>query len=100
MPSNTEKAASAKALSDRGRHYDRLHHRKRLAWLSGPSPLWADGTPLTGHEQIYLTEGSRSAINMIELHGMSDNSVDITDHVYLAELDAYEAASNTMKAAA
>lgn len=93
MRSNAEKAAAAKALHDRQRHYDRLHHRDRLKWLSEPSPKWGDGTPVAKHEQVQMTQASHEQLGLIEQHGMSDNSVDLSNGDYLVYLDAGKKAS-------
>jgi len=42
-PTSEQKALSAKALNDRQRNYDRLHHQMRVQWLSAAKPMYADG---------------------------------------------------------
>lgn len=80
---------SAQALQARQRHYDRLHHLARLAWMDDPTATWGDGSPVTPVERRFLTEGSQFCLTYITQHGMSTNSVDLHDADYLAELDQF-----------
>jgi hypothetical protein len=80
---------SAKEQHDRQRHYDRLHHLSRLAWLSQPAPSYSCGTPVSGCDVLKLSNGSKDCLALIEQHGMSTNSVGLDDVAYLAELDAF-----------
>lgn len=74
---------SAKALNERQRHYDRLHHIKRLADLSGHQ---VQGLP--AHMREILTDLSKVCLKQIDEHGMSTSSVDLSDVEYLQELDS------------
>lgn len=76
-----------RADQQRQRHYDRLHHQDRLQWLSGPSPMWADGTPVGKHEQAQMVNASREQLHLIDEHRMAVNDVDLDDRRYLAYLD-------------
>ena len=71
-------------LHQQQRHYDRLHHEKRLADLAlGQFKL------LGRHECLELEAGSRECLRLICEHAMSTNSVDLQDCSYMAELDAF-----------
>lgn len=82
---------SAKALHERQRHYDRLHHLMRLEWLRKPIPTYSDGRTVPKHEVLTLKQGSEECIRRITEHGLSTNSVSLDDADYLAELDAFAA---------
>lgn len=91
--------ASAKALQDRQRHYDELHHLMRIEWLQGGKPRNAEGTSMPKHEALKLLNGSKECLCLIQQHGMSTNSVDLGDAEYLSKLDAFAAAQQTLEAA-
>lgn len=69
------------------RHYDRLHHEKRLADLAA-----GQFTHFGKHERLVLETGSKECLRLIIEHGMSTNSVDVRDAEYLADLDSFETA--------
>lgn len=50
-----QRAADVKRLS-------RLHHLRRLAWLSGPSPAWSCGTPVAPSDVQSLSRQSKLAL--------------------------------------
>lgn len=71
-------------LHERQRHYDRLHHEKRLADLdSGTAKHFSN------HERLFLRNGSIECLRLIRDHGMSTNSVDLNDAEYMAELESF-----------
>lgn len=74
-------------LQQQQRHYDRLHHEKRLADLAS-----GQFNHFGRHERLMLETGSKECLRLIREHGMSTNSVDIHDAEYLADLDAFETA--------
>lgn len=74
--SNSEKAAAAKALADRQRRYDLLHHENRIAFLKPE-----------GHEIRALIRDSERIVADPDQY--LTRSVDLTDSEYLAELDAF-----------
>ncbi|HHK0379456.1 TPA: hypothetical protein ACQQJB_003630 [Pseudomonas aeruginosa] len=87
MTKNTaagQPGTSNTSLQQRQRHYDRLHHQKRLQNLDGE---W--GASMPKHDALTLRNGSEAALQQINEHGMSCNSVDLNDSAYLAELDAF-----------
>lgn len=89
MTKNTtvcQSGASNTSLQQRQRHYDRLHHLKRLQDLEGE---W--GASMPKHDALSLRNGSEAALKQINEHRMSCNSVDLSDSAYLAELDAFAA---------
>lgn len=71
-------------LHQQQRHYDRLHHEKRLADLAS-----GQFNQLGKHERLVLETGSRECLRLICEHGMSTNSVGLSNSKYLAELDAF-----------
>lgn len=71
-------------LHQQQRHYDRLHHEKRLADLASGQFIH-----FGKHERLVLETGSRECLRLICEHGMTTNSVDLTSPGYLAELDAF-----------
>lgn len=79
----------AQALHAKQRHYDRLHHMKRLTWLEADSPVWGCGAPVEKHVQTEFIASSKQCLQQIEL-GMSTNSVCLGNADYLNELDAYQ----------
>lgn len=79
-------ATATKTLHERQRHYDKLHHEKRLQDLDGE---W--GASMSKHEVLRLRNGSEQALQLINAHGMSCNSVDLSDTDYLADLDRFAA---------
>lgn len=82
MKAHSAPIASAAALNDRQRHYDLLHHRKRLADLEAKTrPSWLDRV-LMRQSREYIGNPS-----------MSCNAVDLADTVYLAQLDAFARAT-------
>ncbi|EMM5100302.1 hypothetical protein ACK249_003648 [Pseudomonas aeruginosa] len=81
-----QSGTSTLSLHQRQRHYDRLHHEKRLQDLVG---AW--GASMPKHEALALRNGSEAALKQINEHGMSCNSVDLNDAASLAELDAFAA---------
>ncbi|MBU9643739.1 hypothetical protein KTF36_17965 [Burkholderia gladioli] len=82
---------SAKALHERQRHYDELHHLMRMEWLSDERPRYADGVPMPKHEAKTLRNLSTECLRLIQQHGMRTNSVDLDDTEYIRELDAFAA---------
>lgn len=82
MKAHSTPLASAPSLNARQRHYDVLHHRKRIAELGAkPNPTWFDRTLI------------RQSREYLDGPAMSCNAVDLADAVYLAELDAYAGAN-------
>lgn len=79
------KAHGAKAIAIRQRHYTRLHHQMRLAWVGGHAPVWADGVPLSPGD---VKQIQRSSI--AQLRQPTGCHVDLDDTAYLAELDAFD----------
>lgn len=79
MRPDAEKRAAAKAMHERQRHYDQLHHLKRLRDLDG----------VTGWLAITLRHGSNECLRLTE-QGLSTNSVDLSDAEYLTNLDQFE----------
>lgn len=79
----------AKALNDKQRHYDLLHHRKRIEWL-GPfvENRTAKGGVLPKWEAKILLNQSR---RYVADPTMSCGAVDLNDTAYLAELDLWAA---------
>ena len=58
-------------MGEKQRQADLAHHRANVAWLTGPSPLWADGTPVGPSWVARLLVQNRQAIKQIEEWGMS-----------------------------
>ncbi|WP_447869900.1 hypothetical protein [Serratia fonticola] len=89
---DAEKSAAAKALHARQRRYDKLHHEMRLKWLREKPCMWAHGYPMAEYERLTMLRGSKECLRLINDHGMSTNSVDLTatDSGYLAVLDEFE----------
>lgn len=83
---NQQAMIAAKQLAERQRHYDRLHDLKRLAWLAEEAPQYADGSRVRAFDVAEMTFASERS-----LLGYGSRAVDLSDAVYLAELDAYEA---------
>lgn len=73
--------------------YSRLHHAKRIDWLTGDSPLYKCGTPVNKHDAIRMIESSKSALNS----EFCLNSVDISDLEYMAELDDFAKSAKVFK---
>ncbi|MDI9768203.1 hypothetical protein QM327_16750 [Pantoea dispersa] len=84
--SDSAKSERAKNLHDRQRHYDMLHHKKRILWLSETPCLWGDGTAVPEYLRINLLN---SSLRIVE-QGISSNSVDLNAANYLYELDGFE----------
>ncbi|MBN4165057.1 hypothetical protein [Pseudomonas fulva] len=80
-------------LQQQQRHYDQLHHEKRLADLAS-----GQFNHFGRHERLMLETGSRECLRLIREHGMSTNSVDVRDAGYLAYLDAFETATSATTA--
>lgn len=93
-----QKALSAKALNDRQRHYDRLHHQMRVRWLSAPKPMYADGVVVPKHVVLNLLNSSKRTLELIDKHAVSVRSVDLNNAAYLAELDAFAAQPTQLRA--
>lgn len=77
-----QKVATSKAMADRQRHYDRLHHLMRIEWLES----------LAKHDVVeagLLKQSRRVIADASDMQGY--NSVDCSDVEYIAELDAFEA---------
>jgi hypothetical protein len=87
---DAEKSAAAKVLYDRQRHYDRLHHMRRLLWLEQVPCLWADGEGVPEYFRLTLLRGSRECLQRINEYGSSTNSVSLYDADYLTSLDEFE----------
>ena len=66
------------------RHYDRLHHEKRLADLAS-----GQFTHFGKHERLVLETGSRECLRLICEHGMTTNSADLGNPEYMKELDVF-----------
>lgn len=71
-------------LYEKQRHYDGLHHEKRLADLDG-----GKAKHFSSHERLFLRNGSIECLRLIRDHGMSTNSIDLNDAEYMAELDSF-----------
>ena len=84
--SDRAKSERSKSLHDRQRHYDMLHHKKRILWLSEIPCLWGDGTAVPEYLRLNLLN---SSLRIVE-QGISTNSVDLNDSNYLFELDEFE----------
>lgn len=84
--SDRAKSDRAKKLYERQRHYDMLHHKKRILWLSETPCLWGDGTAVPEYLRLNLLN---SSLRLVEL-GIGCNSVDLNDDSYLSELDEFE----------
>ena len=80
----SQPGGTAKTLHESQRHYDRLHHQKRLHDLDGD---WGKSIPT--HEAEGLRQGSKACLEVIDNSGMATNSVDLTQSEYLAELDQF-----------
>ncbi|QJQ21425.1 hypothetical protein HG549_16330 [Pseudomonas sp. SK] len=80
-------------LQQQQRHYDRLHHEKRLADLAS-----GQFNHFGRHERLMLETGSKECLRLIREQGMSTNSVDVRDTEHLAVLDAFETTTNTSSA--
>jgi hypothetical protein len=87
---DAEKSAAAKALHDRQRHYDHLHHISRLLWLEQVPCLYAGRERVPEHHRLTLIRGSKECLRRINEHGSSTNSVSLYDADYLAALDEFE----------
>lgn len=75
LRTSEEKAARAKALAVKQRHYDMLHHRMRVALLK----------PVSHENRALIRDSER-----ILAGEFCTRSVDLNDSEYLAELDAFE----------
>lgn len=84
--SDRAKSERAKKLHEGQRHYDMLHHKKRILWLSETPCLWGDGTAVPEYFRLNLLN---SSLRLVE-QGIGCNSVDINDDSYLSELDEFE----------
>jgi hypothetical protein len=79
---DAKKVEGAKALADRQRFYDRLHHAKRRDELLAKGKLLWDEREMLVQSNAILEDKS----------GVFGNrSVDLSDVDYLVELDAYSA---------
>ncbi|WP_085703896.1 hypothetical protein [Pseudomonas sp. B15(2017)] len=81
------------SLHERQRHYDRLHHEKRLEGLAS-----GEFQGLGKHSCLTLENGSRECLRLILDHGMSTNSVDLNNVGYMAELDEFAATTSATTA--
>jgi len=71
---------SAKALADRQRHYDRIHHSMRRTDLMKKSRLcWEERQMLIQSNAVLADESGV----------VGNRSVDLNDADYIRELDAY-----------
>ncbi|SFU19429.1 hypothetical protein SAMN05216264_12148 [Pseudomonas marincola] len=70
--------------NEKQKHYDRLHHTKRIADLDGPTYK-----QFTSSEAIQLVRQSGAALQMIDELGLATNSVDLNDSGYIRELDDF-----------
>jgi hypothetical protein len=61
----------ARAMHDRQKAADLVHHRANVAWLEQPCPAWADGSPVGKATAADLLRRNQAAIVLIERHGMS-----------------------------
>lgn len=84
--SDRAKSDRAKKLYERQRHYDMLHHKKRILWLSEIPCQWGDGTEVPEYLRLNLINSSLRAVEL----GIGCNSVDLNDDSYLSELDKFE----------
>ncbi|MGP2449074.1 hypothetical protein ACTUSR_08200 [Pantoea stewartii subsp. indologenes] len=76
----------AKALNERQRKYDMLHHRSRIEFLSKPPCFYTDGTTIPDYFRIQLLN---SSLNLVKAN-MSCNSVDLKDADLISWLDNFE----------
>ncbi|AGN89473.1 hypothetical protein Eta_0027 [Serratia phage Eta] len=87
---NAEKSAAGKALNDRQRHYDRLHHMSMLLWLERVPCLYTDGEIVPEHYRLTLLRIHKESLRRINEHGSSTNAVSLYDANHLAALDEFE----------
>ncbi|OZP72388.1 hypothetical protein CIG23_17560 [Raoultella planticola] len=82
---NAERKNNANRLHELQRHYDILHHKRRVLWLRETPCMWSDGSAVPEYFRINLLNSSLRVIK----EGMSCNSVDLNDSNYLAVLDDF-----------
>jgi hypothetical protein len=58
-------------LNDVQAKRDRAHVEANVAWLSGPSPVWADGVPVSGGDVERLLRLNVESLRLIKLHDKS-----------------------------
>ena len=87
---DAEKSATAKALHDRQRHYDQLHHMSNLLWLEQVPCLYTGGEIVPEHYRLTLLRINKESLRRIDKHGSSTNAVSLCDTSYLAALDEFE----------
>jgi hypothetical protein len=78
-------------LHSRQARYDRLHHLRRLHWLSQEEPCWLCGTPVLPSELQQMIAASKLVLDMPP---MAFNHCDINDSDYVALLDGFALAND------
>lgn len=86
---DSEKKDNAYRIHERQRHYDMLHHKRRIVWLNETPCLYDDGVVVPEYFRINLLNSSVAIVNK----GISCNSVDLNDSAYLSVLDEFNSFS-------
>jgi hypothetical protein len=76
----------ASDLSLKQARYDRLHHLRRLQWLSQQEPCWSCGTPVSPYDVYQIKRASKLVLDMPP---MAFNHCDIKNSDYVALLDEF-----------